>query len=187
MLQYVNDNLAVMSVGFLLKGPEDAVIWRGPRKNGQLDLLACLGKIMLLLERQREGLRGVGGGVRECTCPHPHMHTWGGGGVKMSSCLCICARWNTLCTKSLKKMSVFQVWLYAGFIKLSVCLTTHVLLSVLQVWLYAGFIKLSAFQVWSNSFYVMLTGESWISWSSTRHQERRMSTCLLSSTWAKPT
>ena len=37
MLQYVNDNLAVMSVGFLLKGPEDAVIWRGPRKNGGLD------------------------------------------------------------------------------------------------------------------------------------------------------
>nr|KAG5709486.1 hypothetical protein BaRGS_023168 [Batillaria attramentaria] len=32
--QYVSDNLAVMSVGFLLKGPEDAVIWRGPRKNG---------------------------------------------------------------------------------------------------------------------------------------------------------
>ncbi|KAK7500986.1 hypothetical protein BaRGS_00007866 [Batillaria attramentaria] len=31
---YVSDNLAVMSVGFLLKGPEDAVIWRGPRKNG---------------------------------------------------------------------------------------------------------------------------------------------------------
>ncbi|KAK7112718.1 cytosolic Fe-S cluster assembly factor nubp1-like [Littorina saxatilis] len=31
---YVTDNLAVMSVGFLLKGPEDAVIWRGPRKNG---------------------------------------------------------------------------------------------------------------------------------------------------------
>ncbi|XP_076462008.1 cytosolic Fe-S cluster assembly factor NUBP1 homolog [Babylonia areolata] len=31
---YVTDNLALMSVGFLLKGPEDAVIWRGPRKNG---------------------------------------------------------------------------------------------------------------------------------------------------------
>ncbi|KAL8565501.1 hypothetical protein ACOMHN_049477 [Nucella lapillus] len=31
---YVSDNLAVMSVGFLLKGPEDAVILRGPRKNG---------------------------------------------------------------------------------------------------------------------------------------------------------
>ncbi|XP_025104461.1 cytosolic Fe-S cluster assembly factor NUBP1 homolog isoform X2 [Pomacea canaliculata] len=31
---YISNNLAVMSVGFLLKGPEDAVIWRGPRKNG---------------------------------------------------------------------------------------------------------------------------------------------------------
>lgn len=31
---YVQDNLAVMSVGFLLTNPDDAVIWRGPKKNG---------------------------------------------------------------------------------------------------------------------------------------------------------
>lgn len=31
---YVEDNLAVMSVGFLLPDKNDAVIWRGPRKNG---------------------------------------------------------------------------------------------------------------------------------------------------------
>lgn len=31
---YVNDNLSVMSVGFLLSGPDEAVIWRGPKKNG---------------------------------------------------------------------------------------------------------------------------------------------------------
>lgn len=31
---YVRDNLAVMSIGFLLPNPDDAVIWRGPRKNG---------------------------------------------------------------------------------------------------------------------------------------------------------
>ncbi|KAJ8317949.1 hypothetical protein KUTeg_003040 [Tegillarca granosa] len=31
---YVDDNLAVMSVGFLLASPDDAVIWRGPKKNG---------------------------------------------------------------------------------------------------------------------------------------------------------
>ncbi|XP_013387008.1 cytosolic Fe-S cluster assembly factor nubp1-A [Lingula anatina] len=31
---YVEDNLGVMSVGFLLGSPEDAVIWRGPKKNG---------------------------------------------------------------------------------------------------------------------------------------------------------
>ena len=31
---YVEDNLAVMSIGFLLPNPDDAVIWRGPRKNG---------------------------------------------------------------------------------------------------------------------------------------------------------
>ncbi|XP_057311807.1 cytosolic Fe-S cluster assembly factor NUBP1 homolog isoform X1 [Hydractinia symbiolongicarpus] len=31
---FVDDNLSVMSVAFLLQSDEDAVIWRGPRKNG---------------------------------------------------------------------------------------------------------------------------------------------------------
>ncbi|KAM0926188.1 hypothetical protein ACQ4PT_003712 [Festuca glaucescens] len=31
---YVESNLGVMSVGFLLPNPDDAVIWRGPRKSG---------------------------------------------------------------------------------------------------------------------------------------------------------
>eukprot|EP00126_Sphaerothecum_destruens_P009841 Sdes_comp20605_c0_seq1m15623 len=31
---FVAENLAVMSIGFLLNSPEDAVIWRGPKKNG---------------------------------------------------------------------------------------------------------------------------------------------------------
>jgi len=31
---YFEDNLAVMSIGFLLPSKDDAVIWRGPRKNG---------------------------------------------------------------------------------------------------------------------------------------------------------
>ena len=31
---FVEDNLGVMSIGFLLTNPDDAVIWRGPRKNG---------------------------------------------------------------------------------------------------------------------------------------------------------
>lgn len=31
---FVEENLSVMSVGFLLSSPDDAVIWRGPRKNG---------------------------------------------------------------------------------------------------------------------------------------------------------
>jgi Mrp family chromosome partitioning ATPase len=31
---FVDDNLAVMSVGFLLNSSDDAIIWRGPRKNG---------------------------------------------------------------------------------------------------------------------------------------------------------
>lgn len=29
-----HENLAVMSIGFLINNPNDAVIWRGPRKNG---------------------------------------------------------------------------------------------------------------------------------------------------------
>lgn len=31
---YVQDNLGVMSIGFMLPNPDDAVVWRGPRKNG---------------------------------------------------------------------------------------------------------------------------------------------------------
>ena len=31
---YVEENLAVMSIGFMLPNRDDAVIWRGPRKNG---------------------------------------------------------------------------------------------------------------------------------------------------------
>ena len=31
---YVNENLGVMSIGFMLPNRDDAVIWRGPRKNG---------------------------------------------------------------------------------------------------------------------------------------------------------
>ena len=31
---YVDDNLGVMSVAFMLPNQDDAVIWRGPRKNG---------------------------------------------------------------------------------------------------------------------------------------------------------
>lgn len=31
---YVDDRLGVMSIGFLLPDQDDAVIWRGPRKNG---------------------------------------------------------------------------------------------------------------------------------------------------------
>lgn len=34
--QYVDDNLSVMSIGFLLSSPDDAVIWRGPKKNGMI-------------------------------------------------------------------------------------------------------------------------------------------------------
>ncbi|CAG9793636.1 unnamed protein product [Diatraea saccharalis] len=33
---YIKDNLSLMSIGFLLGSPDDAVIWRGPKKNGMI-------------------------------------------------------------------------------------------------------------------------------------------------------
>lgn len=30
----MQDNISLMSIGFLLGGPDEAVIWRGPKKNG---------------------------------------------------------------------------------------------------------------------------------------------------------
>ena len=30
----VNDNISVMSIAFLLKNQDEAVVWRGPKKNG---------------------------------------------------------------------------------------------------------------------------------------------------------
>ncbi|XP_015587536.1 cytosolic Fe-S cluster assembly factor NUBP1 homolog [Cephus cinctus] len=33
---YIEDNLSLMSIGFLLGSPSDAVIWRGPKKNGMI-------------------------------------------------------------------------------------------------------------------------------------------------------
>lgn len=33
---YVDDNLSLMSIGFLLGSADDAIIWRGPKKNGMI-------------------------------------------------------------------------------------------------------------------------------------------------------
>ncbi|XP_059622319.1 cytosolic Fe-S cluster assembly factor NUBP1 homolog [Phlebotomus argentipes] len=33
---FVDENLSVMSIGFLLGSPDDAIIWRGPKKNGMI-------------------------------------------------------------------------------------------------------------------------------------------------------
>lgn len=32
----VEDNICLMSIGFLLQSPDDAIIWRGPKKNGMI-------------------------------------------------------------------------------------------------------------------------------------------------------
>ena len=33
---YPLDNLGVISIGFLLQHPDEAIIWRGPKKNGMI-------------------------------------------------------------------------------------------------------------------------------------------------------
>lgn len=33
---YIDDNLSLMSIGFLLGSQDDAIIWRGPKKNGMI-------------------------------------------------------------------------------------------------------------------------------------------------------
>ena len=38
---YVSDNLGVMSIGFMLPDSDDAVIWRGPKKNGKTKKYVC--------------------------------------------------------------------------------------------------------------------------------------------------
>lgn len=49
LCQYVSDNLAVMSIGFLLNSADDAVIWRGPKKNGKFsrNIDACFRGLMI--------------------------------------------------------------------------------------------------------------------------------------------
>ena len=38
---FVHDNISLMSVGFLLGSPDEAVIWRGPKKNGLIKQFLC--------------------------------------------------------------------------------------------------------------------------------------------------
>lgn len=33
---FIEENLSLMSIGFLLSSPDDAIIWRGPKKNGMI-------------------------------------------------------------------------------------------------------------------------------------------------------
>lgn len=41
---WLDDNLGVMSIGFVLPGSDDPVIWRGPRKSGAcLAVRECVG------------------------------------------------------------------------------------------------------------------------------------------------
>ena len=55
------ENLGVMSIGFMLPNPDDAVIWRGPRKNGLIKQCArpCGGGVAVVCTR-RPGARRRG-------------------------------------------------------------------------------------------------------------------------------
>lgn len=44
---FVDDRLGVMSIGFLLPDQDDAVIWRGPRKNGLIKQFLKVTRITL--------------------------------------------------------------------------------------------------------------------------------------------
>lgn len=48
-LKYVDDNLSLMSVGLLLSSPDDAVIWRGPKKNGLMFLIFLISMFLLYI------------------------------------------------------------------------------------------------------------------------------------------
>jgi Mrp family chromosome partitioning ATPase len=45
---YVQDNLGVMSIGFMLPDPDDAVIWRGPKKNGKFEFFEILKPLSMI-------------------------------------------------------------------------------------------------------------------------------------------
>lgn len=42
--------IALMSIGFLLERPDDAVVWRGPKKNGNKTFCECSWRCCCLLE-----------------------------------------------------------------------------------------------------------------------------------------
>lgn len=39
---YIDDNLSLMSIGFLLGSQDEAIIWRGPKKNGMVNGIAYI-------------------------------------------------------------------------------------------------------------------------------------------------
>lgn len=43
-------NLALMSIGFLLEDPDEAVVWRGPKKTGML-FSSCAGLSHYLIDQ----------------------------------------------------------------------------------------------------------------------------------------
>ena len=77
---YVSDNLGVMSIGFMLTDPNEAVVWRGPRKNGlikqflkdvdwgALDYLAREPLLLAAFVRRLTSSHGTG-----CGCAARHL------------------------------------------------------------------------------------------------------------------
>ena len=56
---YVEEDLGVMSIGFLLPKDDDAIIWRGPKKNGlikQFLMDVCWGDLDVLIIDSKKSL-----------------------------------------------------------------------------------------------------------------------------------
>ncbi len=94
----LQENLGVMSIGFMLPNPDDAVIWRGPRKNGLIKQFlkdVHWGDLDYLVIDSPPGTSDehisivqVGAGHRACA---RHRASWMGA-MRASGRLCIMSR-----------------------------------------------------------------------------------------------
>ena len=48
---FVDERLGVMSIGFMLPHPDEAVVWRGPRKNGLIKQVPALTTLSILVQQ----------------------------------------------------------------------------------------------------------------------------------------
>ena len=86
---WVHDNLAVMSIGFLLPSADEAVIWRGPRKNG-------------LIRQVREGEEELQGR----SCERVGKGSCDSRGARPSGSSAWRSFWAPLCLRALKRRAL---------------------------------------------------------------------------------
>ena len=58
-------SISLMSIGFLLEKPDDAVVWRGPKKNGT----SCLLLLVATFQCKESSVNSPGGGAGSCWGP----------------------------------------------------------------------------------------------------------------------